>query len=92
MHHKAHNKTTKEVKWFKNKQYGMGWYPITWQGYGVLLFYVLDVFFTVKYFSSRALTFQTMCTLVGLLMLYTSVVLLICYIKGEKPHWNWVTS
>ena len=29
--------------WFKAKTYGYGWYPVTWQGWLVILIYVLGV-------------------------------------------------
>ncbi len=75
--------------WFRAKKYGWGWYPITWQGWGVTaLFVVYELFLTFligNSFDSRAgnTTFLFL-TLLGVLGLLT-----VCYKFGETPHWSW---
>lgn len=76
--------------WFKAKNYGWGWYPITWQGWLVLVGYigilqyrvvtVHQMFDTVSSFSWR-LFFEV--------IFITIPLIVICYAKGEKPEWRW---
>ena len=70
--------------WFKRRRYGLGWYPVTYQGWLAIAFYVTVVLvltFTVD--SSQALPVVGFATLllVGL-----------CYAKGPKPRWRWGKS
>jgi len=70
--------------WFKRRRYGLGWYPVTYQGWLAIAVYVTVVLvlpFTVD--SSQALPVVGFATLllVGL-----------CYAKGPKPRWRWGKS
>ena len=70
--------------WFKRRRYGLGWYPVTYQGWLAIAIYVTVVLvltFTVD--SSQALPVVGFATLllVGL-----------CYAKGPKPRWRWGKS
>jgi len=69
--------------WFKRKEYGWGWYPVTKEGWMVIAIWIL-LFVSivpkieiggVKYFSFIAI-------MIGML-------LFICYKKGEAPKWRW---
>ena len=69
--------------WFVNKTYGYGWTPATWEGWLVLLFWLIlfvPLTFTAKYYF--------ISSVVGMLFV-TSLLIYICYKKGEKPHWQW---
>jgi len=76
--------------WFKAKNYGWGWYPVTWQGWLVLIGYigilqyrvvtVHQMFDTVSSFTWR-MFFEVIFITVPLIV--------ICYAKGEKPEWRW---
>ncbi len=79
-----------EKKWFRVKRYGFGWTPSTWQGWAVILLYVFIMIFGVN----RIVTLADDSQLVGIsislfLIPLTAVLILICYIKGEKPGWHW---
>ena len=70
--------------WFKRRRYGLGWYPVTYQGWLAIAIYVTVVLvltFTVD--SSQALPVVGFATLllVGL-----------CYAKGPEPRWRWGKS
>lgn len=88
MQHKKNSTHKKEV-WFKHQKYGVGWYPIHPLGYLVLMLYTLDVYFTVSHYISRSLTWANTIMMLGLLLLYTAVILFICLAKGEKGSWSW---
>lgn len=76
--------------WFKAKTYGWGWTPVTWQGWLILAIYL----FCVAHYA-RDVGSQGMPTIhrfayffVGLGGL-TSLLVWICYKKGERPRWSW---
>ena len=73
--------------WFKAKNYGWGWYPITWQGWVTVLAFVAFVAFLVT-FLTRGGVLGTVVYLSGLIG-SVSLLLAICLKKGEKPEWRW---
>jgi len=73
--------------WFPAKRYGWGWgAPVTWQGWVVLLGYIVLLPLGGWYFRPRT-------ELIGFLMyaaLLTVVFVVIVAFKGEKPlAWRW---
>jgi hypothetical protein len=68
--------------WFPAKRYGWGWgLPSTWQGWIVLALYLG---FTI----TSALVFNKPVSLIVIAAL-TVVLIVICWLKGEKPRWLW---
>jgi hypothetical protein len=78
-----------EGHWFKRKLYGWGWTPVHWQGWVVVLVYIILLLafaFTIDENSPpRELVFTFFLPLV----LLTGTLIRICYKKGEKPKWMW---
>jgi hypothetical protein len=72
--------------WFPAKKYGWGWgFPRAWQGWGVLLLFVVIVFSAVKF-----LPWNEDPLMFSVVVILASVALIcICYIKGEKARWRW---
>jgi hypothetical protein len=76
--------------WFKAKRFGWGWTPVSWQGWGILVIFVIGLI-------SEGATFGTLVdsgTVApwGFLLRVAVLVTLfitICYAKGEQPHWRW---
>jgi len=65
--------------WFPAKKYGFGWgLPVKWQGWVVILAYILLII------GSLALSHTF-----WYILLFTALLILICWIKGEKPGWRW---
>lgn len=76
--------------WFKAKLYGWGWVPATWQGWAVLLLFVLLMvldFLRIDAGSHSAS--DTLVAFVPQTFLLAFLLLLVCYAKGEKPRWQW---
>lgn len=79
--------------WFKAKRYGWGWTPAKWQGWLVLIIYIilLSTIFRINEndipgnpdSGSNFLTFALPIILLTALLIY------ICFKKGEKPRWQW---
>ena len=65
--------------WFKAKKYGWGWYPVTWQGWAVLLGYVAVNFLLAMSFI----------LLIPGVIISTSLLIYICWRTGERPSWRW---
>ena len=70
--------------WFKRKTYGYGWVPCTWQGWLFLLVATLLFVPLVTRFEDlpRPLFFL-------LVILWTLALLLVTYLKGPSPRWQW---
>ncbi len=74
--------------WFKAKTFGYGWYPSTWQGGIVVSVYLVVLGAFVWWFVRNAKTFNVWLYLGGVLAL-TSILIFICYKKGEPARWRW---
>ncbi len=72
--------------WFPAKRYGWGWgLPVTWQGWAVLIGYVLLLGAGALLFPpTRDTPAFIVCT-----ALLTALLITICYFKGERPSWRW---
>jgi len=71
--------------WFKRKIYGWGWVPVTWQGWAVILAFILFLTWEANRLSVNSnLNKYPLCVILAILIL-----LVICLWKGEKPKWQW---
>lgn len=75
-------KDTLEGLWFKAKDYGWGWAPITWQGWLLTFVYTFFVLLT-----SAVIIYQPIY--IFLIVFFTIGLIGICFIKGEKPELRW---
>ena len=78
--------TNKKI-WFKAKEYGYGWYPATWEGWTIILIFVVAITAAAIIFETNVEKFLvpyliTVFALSGLLIY-------ICYKTGEKAEWRW---
>jgi len=69
--------------WFRRKLYGWGWTPVTWQGWMVILVWVVLFAFAISMMDHEWLKN------VLFIILSVAVLIIICYKKGEKPRWQW---
>lgn len=78
--------------WFKSKRYGWGWYPVTKEGWLVLLCYVVLFIAGELWFigSLKAdLSLPLMTAYIAYILLITGLLIWICYKTGERPRWRW---
>ena len=80
--------TNEKIIWFKRKRYGWGWTPCTWQGWLVVVIYVIGVFKFVQNFLPESSTTSPTRFLVGM-AIWTIILLVITYRTGETPRWQW---
>jgi hypothetical protein len=75
--------------WFKRKLYGWGWTPATWQGWASVLSYLLVI--VALTFTVHADTSDSKAVFNFLLpvLVLTGLLVAACYIKGERPAWQW---
>ncbi|MEM5399896.1 hypothetical protein [Paraburkholderia unamae] len=72
--------------WFRAKRYGWGWgLPLTWQGWVVLVVYVLSIVLSAVFFEPHGHPYA----FAGLAILATVALSLVCWLKGEPPRWRW---
>lgn len=86
--YKAYLKDNPKGYWFKAKLYGWGWTPVKWQGWAVILLFILAVLgnsYRLGFDKNRELPIEYLVELVLLVLL----LIVICAIKGERPHWQW---
>jgi len=72
--------------WFRAKRYGWGWsWPLTWQGWIVLLGFFMLVGAGVLVFPPHS----NAPALVIYVLVLSALMVAICWLKGEPPRWRW---
>ena len=72
------------VLWFKAKHYGWGWYPCSWQGWTVMLIWIALVWTSMSWIPEHQVWNKILHTII-----FTAILITICYKKGESPRWRW---
>jgi hypothetical protein len=76
--------------WFKAKNFGWGWYPITWQGWVITLLYVLAIVPIGVIVGRTAHSGSDSLIAFSIPFIFlTSLLIAICWMKGERPQWRW---
>ena len=79
--------------WFKAKLFGWGWTPAKWQGWVVIIIYILALLLVVlsreEEIPGNPDSGSNFLVFALPIILLTAILLIICYKKGEKPSWNW---
>jgi Na+-translocating ferredoxin:NAD+ oxidoreductase RnfD subunit len=68
--------------WFKQKNYGWGWTPSSWEGWVVTMVYASAIVLGLQVFPKKS-------DFWFYFILLTVVLILVCFKKGEKPKWSW---
>lgn len=75
--------------WFKRKLYGWGWTPVTWQGWLLIIVYILLIVVFSMTIDNTSPRQEVVFTFILPVVLLTVALIRICYRKGEKPKWQW---
>ena len=89
--YKDYFKDNPEGLWFKRKLYGWGWVPVKWQGWLVILLFVLFLVWSAVGLGPKNTRTESEPTLFVIKIILAVIVLIwICYKKGEKSlRWQW---
>lgn len=81
---------SKNKLWFKAKRYGWGWYPASWEGWLVTILYILFILYRSNKVSAMFDTESSFVFRYTFEIIFMTIpLILICYLKGEKPKWHW---
>lgn len=69
--------------WFVRKRYGWGWTPATWQGWLVMAIWGVLFYWSVKDADHES------WKNISIGVLFTVILILVCFKTGEKPKWQW---
>jgi hypothetical protein len=75
--------------WFRAKMFGWGWYPVSWQGWVIILIYVAGL---IPHFLEANKQHSNSDFLINFsipFIVNTILLLVICYLTGERPRWRW---
>ncbi len=76
--------------WFKNKKYGWGWTPVSWEGWLVTaVFTILTVIIFLCADSLSHSVSDTLLTVFPYGALLFATLIAVCYKTGESPKWRW---
>lgn len=78
--------------WFKAKQYGWGWYPITWQGWLATLLYIGVILFSAFISfdtNTKDITPSQVWRFIGIDLVATGALVIMAWHTGERPRWRW---
>lgn len=78
-----------EGYWFKPKLYGWGWMPVRWQGWAVVVAYIVAVLFFALTIDEQSPPREIAFTFILPLILLTATFITIAFKTGERPHWMW---
>jgi len=89
----AYLKDNPQKYWFKRKLYGWGWTPARWQGWVVIVVFLIFVLVSALDMSARAESGEPTTAELGWfffrILIAVIVLTVICYKTGEKPRWMW---
>lgn len=81
--------------WFKRKRFGWGWIPTTWQGWLVIVVWLIFILYLSKLFEAgKNSTAETEMAIIFVSLVFLSVIplVLIACLRGPKPKWRWGKS
>jgi uncharacterized membrane protein YhaH (DUF805 family) len=88
--HLAYLRDNPQGYWFKRKLYGWGWTPVKWQGWLVILAYVVILLGIILPLGEKSEADPNLLYAVFEVMLILTAALIgICFWKGESPRWQW---
>ena len=71
--------------WFPAKKYGWGWGPpVRWQGWVVMAVWLALLIAGITELTPKSVALSALYEFILLIGL-----MIVCYLKGEKPRWRW---
>ena len=86
----AYLKDNPEGYWFKAKLYGWGWDPAKWQGWLVLILFVVFLAWSAFGLPSEGVPSNAQLAWFFVKTVFAVfVIIATCYKTGERPSWHW---
>jgi uncharacterized membrane protein YhaH (DUF805 family) len=80
---------TQQRYWFKAHKSGYGWHPATWEGWTVLLVYIIAIVYSVIQINSVSQSLnETLFAFFPRFLIFTAILTVITYLKGESITWG----
>lgn len=74
-------------RWFASLNRGIGWKPATWQGWVIVIIYVVFVVWDfLRIDSASHSVSDTLLSFIPEALIATVILSFICYFTGEKPR------
>ncbi len=84
----AYLKDNPKGYWFKRKLFGWGWVPVRWQGWVVILAFIVFLLGNALVLGESP-SDEELLRFFGMLIVAVISIVWICYQTGEKPKWQW---
>ena len=68
--------------WFKPKRYGYGAYPVTWEGWSLILIFLISIFLSTLLIKTSPVTYVA-------LSIFLLLALIIISRKKTDGEWKW---
>lgn len=78
--------------WFKAKDYGWGWYPVTWQGWVATLVYILLLVGGITKIQENSSIKDVFVDFLIPFILSSTLFFMLAWKTGERPTWRWGTK
>lgn len=81
-------KPEEKMIWFKRKRYGWGWTPCTWQGWMVVVIYIVGLLKIIQNLLPNSSASSPTQFFIAIIT-WTVILIVVSYRTGEKPRWQW---
>lgn len=77
--------------WFSAKRYGWGWTPCSWEGWVITAIAAFSIGMNIAGVANMPALSPAQVFSLSVLPTWVTIILLIiiCYLTGEKPRWRW---
>jgi hypothetical protein len=80
----------KENYWFRAHRYGYGWSPSSWQGWIVIIAYLIaNIYFIAQAIMQFQSEVDIFMNIVPKVFIFSALLIIITYLKGEPVAWRW---
>jgi uncharacterized membrane protein YidH (DUF202 family) len=84
------NSTMKKKLWFRAKDYGWGWQPCTWQGWLLIIAYMVGmVVIAFRIDTGAHSASDALINFIPQSIILTAILIWIAAATGERPEWRW---
>lgn len=77
--------------WFKRRRYGWGWTPVSWQGWVIILIFLVILLIATLFLPAKPAIPSGGEILFFCIVVFIDItgLLVVSYLKGPMPRWRW---